>query len=123
MKKFFKILYEITVDAFATFILFIENNLLNFANVLNLLLPFVMYFIAGGNLSWKLIIPVIVFTLIYYARNIANKVGKGITVPIPEKRFTEVDDEGEVSVEHKRLQEMLLYVADLEDWLERKGLL
>lgn len=45
-------------------------------------------------------------------------------IPIPEKRFTEIDkDDGMVSVDNNRIQELLLYVADLEDSLERKGLL
>mgnify|MGYP007121554781 CR=1 FL=1 len=45
-------------------------------------------------------------------------------IPIPEKRFTEVDkDSGLVTVERDRLQEMLLYMADLEDTIERKGML
>ena len=37
--------------------------------------------------------------------------------------FTEVDDYGEVSIPNNRIQELILYLADLEDWLERKGLL
>ena len=33
------------------------------------------------------------------------------------------DDYGEVSIPNNRIQELILYLADLEDWLERKGLL
>ena len=56
-------------------------------------------------------------------RSYANKIGKGTTIPVPDKRFTEVDDYGEVSIPNNRIQELILYLADLEDWLERKGLL
>ncbi len=78
------------------------------------------------NEIWAVIIalPILVSIFAAYCRWYANRVGKGITVPVPAKRFTEVDQEdGMVTIEHSRLQELLLYMADLEDWLERMGLL
>lgn len=129
MSKFLRILLEITYEAFYNAVNFVCNNMMNFANILNLLLPFIMYFmgqkVANGkfHIGPEIIIPIVFFVIIYYAKNMANKLGKGITIPVPKKRFTEEGDEGEVSVENNRLQEMLLYMADLEDWLERKGLL
>lgn len=125
MKRFFHAIIDVTRDTFLNVGNFIVNNLMNFANLLNVLLPFAMYFVGqkNFNLSWELAIPLGILILIYYAKNVANKLGKGVTIPLPEKRFTEIGDEGEVSIENSRLQELLLYTADLEDWLERKGLL
>lgn len=131
MRKLLRVLIEVTVDALCSFVYFVKNNLTNFANVLNLILPYVMYFVGQyiafnrGNISvgWEICTPLVFVVIIYYLRSTANKMGKGITIPIPDKRFTKVDDDGEVSIEHKRVQELLLYTADLEDWLERKGLL
>lgn len=132
MKKFFEVLYWATVDALATVCAFILNNLFNFARILNTILPYLMYFVGMWamkergryTIDLELIIPIIFTIVIYYLKSSANKIGKGITVPIPARRFTEVNEEdGEVSIEHDRLQELLLYVADLEDWLERKGIL
>lgn len=131
MRKLLRILVEVTIDAFCSFAYFIKNNLINFAKILNFIIPYVMYFIGQyiasnkGNISvgWEICIPIAFVVVIYYLRSTANKMGKGITIPIPDKRFTNVDDDGEVSIEHKRIQELLLYTADLEDWLERKGLL
>lgn len=132
MNKFFNVLYWATVDALATICAFILNNLLNFARILNVILPYLMYFIGMWamnkrgryTIDMELIIPMVFLIVIYYLKTCANKIGKGTTVPIPAKRFTEVNEEdGEVSIEHDRLQELLLYVADLEDWLARKGLL
>lgn len=126
-----RILWEVTVDAFHNVVYFVKNNLLKFASFLNLIAPYVMYFIGqyvavdkkkiavGG----EVFIPLAFMIVIYYIRSTANKIGKGTTIPIPNKRFTQVDDDGEVSIENNRLQELILYVADLEDWLERKGLL
>lgn len=131
MKKLFKILVEITFEAICSFTYFIKNNLVTFANILNLILPYVMYFL-GQYLAFsrrdiavgrEIFVPLIFVVVVYYLKSTANKMGKGITIPLPEKRFTQVDDDGEVSIENKRIQELILYVADLEDWLERKGLL
>lgn len=41
--------------------------------------------------------------------------------PIPSKRFTTESRDGEVTVENSRLQEMIIYVCDVEDWLESSG--
>ena len=131
MRKIFDILYWATIDALAAVIAFCAKNLFNFARILNAILPYLMYFIGMWamkergryTIDVELIIPILFIIVIYYLKTCANKIGKGITVPVPTKRFTEVDDDGQVSIEHDRLQELLLYVADLEDWLERKGIL
>lgn len=131
MKKVLRIIVEITVDAICSVGYFIKSNLRNFATILNIALPYVMYFIGqyvatdrndiavGG----EIFIPILFIILIFYLKSTANKLGKGITIPLPDKRFTKVEDDGEVTIEHKRIQELILYLADLEDWLERKGLL
>lgn len=41
--------------------------------------------------------------------------------PVPPKRFTSESRDGEVTVENSRLQEMIIYVCDVEDWLESSG--
>ena len=41
--------------------------------------------------------------------------------PVPSKRFTSESRDGEVTVENSRLQEMIIYVCDVEDWLESSG--
>ena len=41
--------------------------------------------------------------------------------PVPVKRFTSESGDGEVSIEKNRLQEMILYVSEVEDWLESSG--
>jgi hypothetical protein len=125
MSTLLNIIREVTLDALRNIAYFIKNNLINLANVLNFILPFGMYFIGQHNktIGWEICIPLVCALVIYYIRSTANKLGKGITIPVPDERFTEVDDDGEVSIKHDRVQELLLYTADLEDWLERKGLL
>ena len=129
--KFFKIIWSIIVDLFCAFEYFIENNLRNFARMLNFILPYLMYIIGQNvcatrgylGIGGELFIPIVFCVITYVLRSYANKIGKGTTIPVPDKRFTEVDDYGEVSIPNNRIQELILYLADLEDWLERKGLL
>lgn len=131
MKRFFRITLEIITDVVRAIDYFITSNLRNFAWILNFILPYLMYIIGQNvcktrgyfSVGGELFIPIVFCVITYYLRSYANKIGKGTTIPVPEKRFTEVDDYGEVSVENNRIQELILYLADLEDWFERKGLL
>lgn len=109
----------------------VKSNLRNYARILEMASPYLMYFIGqhvfeerdkfvvGG----EIFIPIALYIFIHFIRCYANKIGKGTTIPIPHKRFTQIDDNDEVSVKQDELQELILYIADLEDWLERKGLL
>lgn len=134
MKRLAGLIVEVTEDLLSTFAYVVKNNLMNAVNLANFILPYLMYFVGqefyklhgikdGYVFGVALIIPIIFDLLTYYIKSIANKIGKGITVPIPQKRFTEVDEDGMVSVDNNRIQELLLYVADLEDWLEKKKLM
>lgn len=131
MKRFLRITLAIIIDVVQAVHYFITNNLRNFAWILNFILPYVMYIIGQnvcaerGKIAFggELFVPIVFCIITYYIRSYANKIGKGNTIPVPEKRFTEVDDDGEVSVRNSRVQELILYLADLEDWFERKGLL
>lgn len=75
------------------------------------------------GLWWVLLLPIVLLFLAKYVKYYADMIGKGDICPIPDQRFTEVDNDGMVTVKYDRMQEMLLYVADVEDYLERKGLL
>ena len=131
MKRFLRITLAIVLDVVQAIYYFVTNNLRNFARILNFILPYIMYIIGQnvcaerGKIAFggELFIPILFCVITYYIRSYANKIGKGTTIPVPEKRFTEVDDDGEVSIRNSRIQELILYLADLEDWLERKGLL
>ena len=123
--KFIRITKEILIDTYYTIIYVAEKNINNLSNILLFCLPYIMYFLGKGkfDINKHMIIPIAMFLVIMFLKTYANKIGKGSTIPIPERRFTEVDEDGEVSVEVSRTQELLLWTADVEDWLHRKGLL
>lgn len=70
-----------------------------------------------------LIIPIASFLIQVIMNRVNDKIGKGREIPIPESKFTQEDSDGEVSIDTHRLQEMILYVADVESYLERKHLI
>ena len=129
--KSYEFIIETIVEVFRNVGDFLKNHLVTFANIITVIIPYIMYVVGqyvanegkGFSIGWELIIPLMALLTVYILKSIANKIGKGITIPVPNKRFTEVDEDGEVSMEVNRTQELLLYIADLEDWLERKGLL
>lgn len=58
-----------------------------------------------------------------FLKGYSDRIGKGDIAPIPMKRFTTKEEDGLVTVRQDRVQEMILYLADVEDWLERKGMM
>lgn len=130
--RFINITLDILFEVKYIIIDMIASNLRNVAFILRTALPYLMWyvgislyvergkFVVGG----EIFIPLLVFVFTYYIRQYANRIGKGEKIPIPDKRFTELgEEEGEYTVETKRIEEMILYMSNLEDWLQRKGLL
>lgn len=130
--KFFRITFDILVEAYFTIIDIIGSNLRNVSIILRTGLPYYMWFLGAQlyeqrgrfAIGGEVFIPLIVFIITYYTRQFANRIGKGERIPVPERRFTmEGEEDGEYTIETSRTEEMILYMADLEDWLQRKGLL
>ena len=131
MKKYLRVIGEVLGDIFVAIVLFIENNLRNFASILNIICPYLMWYIGAylyherGVLAvgGEIFIPLLFFMIIAFIRQLANKIGKGTTIPVPHERFTNEMEDGEVNIPIERMEELIIYMADLEDWMERKGLL
>ena len=123
---------QIIVEAFSMLKNIVESNIRNVAIIVNEVLPYLMWYLGASlyeergefAVGGEVFIPLIVFIITYYLSQYANHIGKGEKIPVPKSRFTQPgDDDGEVVVETSRTEEMILYLADLEDWLQRKGLL
>lgn len=131
MRRILKILALITRDILSEVSYWFTINLRYMANIISIITPYIMYllgqelaiqrgkFAVGG----ELFLPLVIALVVYYLRQIANRSNKGSAIPRPERRFTEVDDDGEVSIETDRTEELILYMADLEDWFERRHML
>ena len=126
-----EILKSVMVEMFSTFKYVLSTSIFPLAKILVFILPYLMLLVGVtiykdlglGMKVFFLILPILISLLSYFFKSFANKIGKGEAPPVPYKRFTSDDGDGEVSVENSRLQELLLFVFDYEEWLERKGLL
>lgn len=106
---------------------FIKYNIGGIGGVLELIIPYICVLCdRNGMLSnWFLfiVVPLVLLYSVYVMKKV-NMVFHNRTVdniPLPYKRFTFEDNEGTVMVDEKRLQELLLYVNELENELERLG--
>lgn len=115
---------------------FVFDNLSKYiANLIIFITPYLMFWFgamlsdysfieACKELWFVLLLPVVMIIVSSFIKYYANMIGKGDVCPIPYERFTEYDeDSGMVSVRNDRVQEMILYVEDVEEYLERKGYL
>lgn len=109
----------------------IAHGLSGIGNAILFVTPFLMLFIGeyvyadrgywafGGEVFLVVLLVALGFGLRSYARVSGQDMAD---IPVPYDRFTKVDYEsGQVDVDYNRLQEMILYMADLEDWFARNG--
>lgn len=120
---------EVAEEAVHSVVYFVRHNIRHLSTIIELGTPYVMYLL-GQNLALErgkfavgseLLIPVLLWIVASLIEKVANKLNRGPRIPKPVTRFTEVDEDGVVSVEQDRVEEMLIYMADLEDYMERKG--
>ena len=67
----------------------------------------------------------ILFTLsVRYIKEVSYKVNNVTDrgFPIPSKRYTNVDENGFIGVEEDLMQEAILYLFEIEEYIKRKGL-
>lgn len=127
--KITKIIVEIVKESISNIVYTIEHNLIHIGTLIILVNPYLMYVIGQVlamdrgiiTIGGEIFLPVLLLTIAYFIKSVANKLNKGPRIPRPTTRFTEVDEDGIVSIEQHRLDELLVYVSDLEDWMERKG--
>lgn len=127
--KVLKGLKEIISDAWYGLLYFVQNNLYNFGVLVSISSPYLMLYI--GNyvyqvrgkhaIGGEIFVPVILGIISSLCKRVANKLNKGYEVPVYTRRFTSEND-GEVTVKQEEVQEIILYLADVENYIERKGI-
>jgi hypothetical protein len=128
MKKFINLcntLGIIGIELIQDFFRMVKNGIPVFSTILKASIPYMMYYFGKyeSNKIYWLFLPMVSWFVTIVLDRLAEKTGKGKNIPVPIKRFTEEDSDGEVSIEQSRLQEMILYVNDVENYLERHHLM
>lgn len=118
-----KILIEITKNLIAKVVLKVKKCLVGISDFAVFILPFVEWYMVVNNYDWVTLFftPIVVVLLTYYMREYANRIGYGNSCPVPAKRFTE-EKHGEVFIDRSRMQELIIYVNQVEDWLEKNDI-
>lgn len=108
---------------------FFKRNMNNIGNVILAICPFAFfmlgqsvyadrgYYAFGGEVVLYIMIPTAAFIL----KGMAHEQWKPLYIPTPADRFTTYEGGGEYTIEQARLSEMILYMAELEDWFEDEG--
>ena len=108
---------------------FFKINLRFIANLIMFANPFVSawlvytcyqergYFAVGG----EIFVPMLLFFVSKSFTLAAETVKHGSRLPVPRKRFTERGEDGAVLIDNADLHEMIVYMGELEDWMESVG--
>lgn len=75
------------------------------------------YFAVGS----EVFIPILLLFCSKSFNTTAENIGHGSKLPVPRKRFTNHTENGAVTIDNANLHEMIVYVGELEDWLESVG--
>lgn len=100
-------------------------------SIINLIIPYICLFVGQYCRAYRgcfavggeAFLPIIAFVVVAYLNRFMSRIGKGSDIPIPDKRFTKVYADGEVTIDKNRMEDLILYLSDLEDWMEKKRLI
>lgn len=102
----------------------IIEELEKIAIVIQIVSPIVIAKECEGIMN-MLIVSCIFVMIVKYIKEVGYKLNyvseRGF--PVSTKRFTRVDEDGFVEVRGDEMQEAILYLCDVEDYLKKKGLL
>lgn len=108
---------------------FFKRNMDAIANVVLALCPFAFfmlgqyayadrgYYAVGGEVVLYIAVPSVAF----FVKAMAREQWKPLYIPVPAERFTRYEGDGEYTMEQARISELVLYMAELEDWFEAEG--
>lgn len=130
----FEILFDAVLDGMESFLnkfgYFVKINANYFSIMFKYSCPFVMLwlgqyaalergkFAVGG----EILLAIVFLVFENYFKGYARKNNTGDALPMARKRFTVEDGNGEISIDRKDLEEMIIYVNEIENYIEREGL-
>lgn len=117
-KAKFNILKSLVERVIKSIFVIIENLLMI------VLIPgiWIVYFMGWLNLATSIILYCLACLVFFVFQYVDKRYSFSLKFPIPEKWFTHEDEYGEITVEKDRLQELILYVNDVEKFIVQNGL-
>lgn len=120
MKGFFKAMR-------ARAIYWLTHNAMLLVTLVDMLVPLIalliyMYIEGPLDLLVSLVVCFLIQIGVSVSRHFYMWQNERQNVPIPSKRFTKDEGNGEVTIEYARLQELILFTYEYENWLEEQGM-
>lgn len=102
---------------------YFKHGLNPLSNIVLFICPFlVLYnYMLLGNAKKSIILAFLLMAISYGLKVVAEVKNVGKDLPIPYKRFTTDDEYNGITVNKDDLNDVIIYVNDLENWLEREG--
>lgn len=108
---------------------FISINIKYLIKLIDISIPYIYAYISillyrDRNrliIGYEVLIPIIAYIILSVLNNFLNKINKGYDIPLPRERFTTLNDNGNVSVDNSSINDIILYLYDLEEYLKSKG--
>lgn len=109
---------------------FLRTNLYAMGAMLELSTPYILWYIVVNEyerrgyfaVGGEVFIPLFFFFVSSVLKRLANKSGKGNEIPVAKKRYTMEQEYGEVTILEEDIQEIILYLNDVENYIEKRGL-
>lgn len=117
------------LELYHQFKYFISINLKYLIKLIEISIPYIYAYISillyreRNNLiiGYEVLFPIIAYIVLSVLNSFLNKINKGYDIPIPRERFTTLNDNGNVSVDNSSINDIILYLYDLEEYLKSKG--
>lgn len=108
---------------------FISINIKYLIKLIDISIPYIYAYISillyrernSIIIGYEVLIPIIAYIILSILNNFLNKINKGYDIPLPRERFTTLNDNGNVSVDNSSINDIILYLYDLEEYLKSKG--
>lgn len=117
------------LELYHQFKYFISINIKYLIKLIDISIPYIYAYISillyrdRNNIiiGYEVLIPIIAYIILSVLNNFLNKINKGYDIPLPRERFTTLNDNGNVSVDNSSINDIILYLYDLEEYLKSKG--
>ena len=108
---------------------FISINIKYLIKLIDISIPYIYAYISillyrernDIIIGYEVLIPIIAYIILSVLNSFLNKINRGYDIPIPRERFTILNDNGNVSVDNSSINDIILYLYDLEEYLKSKG--
>lgn len=124
--KIYKVLFGVVKESIFSLAFYLKNGLSFIGTLIQILIPYLILLyldVKPVQNPFLFVVPIILYYvsyvlkktyLTYFNRTVDN-------IPIPTKRYTKEDEDGTITVNKEEVQDMLLYLCDLENELIKLG--